>query len=62
MDDSQEYIIKKTTTCNKHYWVKSMNQDDKSDLVSYNCLNCPTGANLNAKDFKVEEGEICRIS
>lgn len=62
MEEEKEYKVARIVkTCKKHYWVESERQDNNSELLSVNCLNCPTGANIDPKKFKVEDGEICLV-
>lgn len=58
MDETKEYVIRSIKTCDKHYWVISESQDNKSNLLSINCNKCPIGANINPDKFKVKNGEI----
>ncbi len=58
MEEFKDYVVARTVeTCKKHYWVESENQDKNSEMLSVNCLNCPTGANLT-KEFYLKDGEI----
>ena len=59
-EDFTDYKVEKVvTTCQKHYWIESGNQDENSELLSVNCIHCPTGASINTEKFRVENGEIC---
>jgi hypothetical protein len=61
MEEFKDYVVRKVTTCKKHYWVESEQQDQNSELLSVNCLNCPTGASINPQKFKIVDGKICSI-
>ncbi len=61
-DEFKDYKVERVVkTCPKHYWVESEKQDSNSDLLSINCIHCPTGASINTDKFKVEEGEIIEL-
>ena len=61
IDEFQDYKVSRVVkTCDHHFWVESSKQDDNSELLSINCVRCPSGASIDPKLFKIEDGKIVK--